>query len=314
MLLSKIRRATFAAAGLLATAGTASAHHLMGGKIPSTFAEGILSGLGHPIIGPDHLAFLVALGIAVGVGGLSFATPFFFLVAMVCGVAAHVAAFNIPASEMIVALSVIVAGVLLALDRRVPASGWAAIFSIAGFFHGYAYGESIYGAETTPLAAYLVGMLKPRMRLNGPAINPFNMAICNGSASETLRVRLLSSPHATQAPTIASGPTMLSKVGAPDHDNTAAPATRLAMPIAIRRSKFSWKMNHAIKAVAAPSTVRRSEAVAALVRARPNISRSGPRTPPTPIAAASHGKSARERDVSGAPVATEGTMCRNSAA
>ena len=159
MLLNRIRFATLVGAALVTTAGTASAHHLMGGKIPSTFADGILSGLGHPIIGPDHLAFLVALGVAVGVGGLSFATPFLFLVAMASGVAAHVAAFKIPAAEMIVALSVIVAGVLLALDRRIPASGWAAIFSIAGFFHGYAYGESIYGAETTPLAAYLVGLV-----------------------------------------------------------------------------------------------------------------------------------------------------------
>jgi urease accessory protein len=131
----------------------------MGGKIPSTFAEGIASGLGHPIIGPDHLAFLVALGIAVGGGGLSFTTPFLFLVAMAFGVAAHVAAFNIPAAEMIVALSVLVAGVLLALDRHLPASSWATIFGVAGFFHGYAYGESIYGAETTPLAAYLVGLV-----------------------------------------------------------------------------------------------------------------------------------------------------------
>ena len=159
MLLNRIRFATLVGAALVTTAGTASAHHLMGGKTPSTFADGILSGLGHPIIGPDHLAFLVAIGVAVGVGGLSFATPFLFLVAMACGVAAHVAAFNIPAAEMIVALSVVVAGVLLALDRRIPASGWAAIFSIAGFFHGYAYGESIYGAETTPLAAYLVGLV-----------------------------------------------------------------------------------------------------------------------------------------------------------
>jgi urease accessory protein len=100
MLLSRmIRSASLVAAGLLATAGTASAHHPMGGKIPSTFAEGIASGLGHPIIGPDHLAFLVALGIAVGVSGLSFLTPFLFLVAMACGVAAHVAAFNFPAAE-----------------------------------------------------------------------------------------------------------------------------------------------------------------------------------------------------------------------
>jgi urease accessory protein len=159
MLLNRICSAILVGAGLLATAGTASAHHVMGGKTPSTFTEGILSGIGHPIIGPDHLAFLVALGIAVGVGRLSFVTPFLFLVAMACGVAAHVAALNIPAAELIVAVSVLIAGVLIALDRRLTASAWAAIFSIAGFFHGYAYGESIYGAEPTPLAAYLVGLV-----------------------------------------------------------------------------------------------------------------------------------------------------------
>jgi urease accessory protein len=159
MLLSRIRYAALVGAGLFATAGTASAHHLMGGKTPSTFTEGILSGIGHPIIGPDHLAFLVALGIAVAIGRFSFAIPFLFLVAMACGVAAHVAAVNIPAAELIVAVSVLLAGVLIALDRRITASVWAIIFSIAGFFHGYAYGESIYGAEATPLAAYLEGLV-----------------------------------------------------------------------------------------------------------------------------------------------------------
>src|SRR5262249_29863369 len=46
---------------------SAFAHHVMGGKTPSTFVEGLLSGTGHPVIGPDHLAFLLAIGIAVGV-------------------------------------------------------------------------------------------------------------------------------------------------------------------------------------------------------------------------------------------------------
>jgi urease accessory protein len=159
MLWSRIRCATLAGAGLVATAGTASAHHLMGGKTPSTFTDGILSGVGHPIIGPDHLAFLVALGIAVGFGRLSLLTPFLFLLAMACGVAAHVAAINIPLAELIVAVSVLAAGVLIALDWSIPSSAWAALFSLAGFFHGYAYGESIYGAEPTPLAAYLVGLV-----------------------------------------------------------------------------------------------------------------------------------------------------------
>ena len=54
------------AAGVLLIAANlpASAHHLMGGKTPTTFTDGILSGLGHPIIGVDHLAFLVAVGLA----------------------------------------------------------------------------------------------------------------------------------------------------------------------------------------------------------------------------------------------------------
>jgi urease accessory protein len=159
MLLSRICYTTLIGAGFFASACTTSAHHLMGGKTPSTFADGILSGVGHPIIGPDHLAFLVALGIAVGVSRLSLVTPFLFLLAMACGVAAHVAAVNIPAAELIVAVSVLTAGVLITLDWNVPSAAWAAIFGIAGFFHGYAYGESIYGAEPTPLAAYLVGLV-----------------------------------------------------------------------------------------------------------------------------------------------------------
>jgi urease accessory protein len=159
MLWSRIRCASLVGAGLVATASTASAHHLMGGKTPSTFTDGILSGVGHPIIGPDHLAFLVALGIAVGVARLSLLTPFLFLLTMACGVGAHLASLDIPLAELIVAVSVLAAGVLIALDWSVSSGAWAALFSIAGFFHGYAYGESIYGAEPTPLAAYLIGLV-----------------------------------------------------------------------------------------------------------------------------------------------------------
>jgi len=59
-----------------------------------------------------------------------------------------------------------------------------------------------------------------------------------------------------QAPTIVMGPAKVASVGVPVQDKTAAPITRQAIPSAMRRSKFSWKMNHAISAVAAPSSVR----------------------------------------------------------
>ena len=96
---------------------------------------------------------------------------------------------------------------------------------------------------------------------------------------------------------IASGPTKLSSAGAPDQDSTATPAKRQSMPSATRRSKFSWKMNQAMSAVAAPSNVRSSDAAAASVRVSPAIKRIGPTTPPAAIAPASQDSSkARQWD------------------
>jgi urease accessory protein len=157
---SSFRRTTvLALSSLLLTVAPASAHHVMGGKMPSTFGEGLLSGLGHPVIGPDHLAFLIAVGIAVGVGGLSLALPVVFVAASAIGVALHVNAIEMPGAELIVAASVVVAGLLLARGRALPLAAWAALFGVAGLAHGYAYGESIFGAEPTPLWAYLLGLV-----------------------------------------------------------------------------------------------------------------------------------------------------------
>jgi urease accessory protein len=160
MNITTLRRTAFTAlAVLLATAGTASAHHVMGGGLPSTFSQGFLSGLGHPVIGPDHLAFLIAVGVAVGVGGLSLALPIVFVAASAIGVALHVHGMNLPGAELIVAATVIIAGFSLARGRELPLAAWAALFGVAGIAHGYAYGESIFGAEPTPLFAYLAGLV-----------------------------------------------------------------------------------------------------------------------------------------------------------
>jgi urease accessory protein len=143
----------------LVVAAPASAHHVMGGRTPATFAEGLLSGLGHPVIGPDHLAFLLAVGVVVGVGGLNLAFAAVFVTAMVIGVAIHVAGAGLPGAEIMVALSALLAGALLVRGRALPAAAWAVLFAGAGLLHGYAFGESIYGAEASPLHAYLLGLV-----------------------------------------------------------------------------------------------------------------------------------------------------------
>jgi len=151
------RTAPVAALSLFTT--SAFAHHVMGGKTPSTFVEGLLSGIGHPVIGPDHLAFLLAIGIAVGVGGLNLALPALFVVASAVGVMLHVNGINLPGAEIVVAASVLLAGFLLARGRALSVWMWAGLFAVAGIFHGYAFGESIFGAETSPLHAYLLGLI-----------------------------------------------------------------------------------------------------------------------------------------------------------
>jgi len=156
-----ISRGAFAVtAGLLLAAATpVLAHHPMGGMTPQTFSEGLLSGLGHPIIGLDHFAFLVlAILLSVALkGSARFLAPLAFVGATVAGTVLHLGAANIPMSETLVALSVVIAGVL-AVSRRFPgAFALSAIFAVSGILHGYAYGESIIGAETTPLLAYLAG-------------------------------------------------------------------------------------------------------------------------------------------------------------
>lgn len=157
---NKLRGAVAVAAGLLLAVSTSVfAHHPTGGMTPQTFSQGLLSGFGHPIIGLDHFAFLVvAMLLTYALKGTTrFLVPLAFIGATIGGTVLHLGAVNIPMSEMLVALSVVIGGVL-ALTRRYPgAFALSAIFAVSGILHGYAYGESIIGAETSPLIAYLVG-------------------------------------------------------------------------------------------------------------------------------------------------------------
>ena len=54
--------------GLFAS-GLAFAHHPLNGMPMETFLHGVLSGIGHPLLGSDHLAFILLVGlVAFGLG------------------------------------------------------------------------------------------------------------------------------------------------------------------------------------------------------------------------------------------------------
>ena len=142
---------------VLAMSAPAYAHHPMGGVTPSNFVEGLLSGIGHPLIGIDHLAFVIGIGLAASFLARGLIMPAFFIGATILGTGIHLLAVDLPIAEAVIPASVLLLGAMIVTKRDLPTVLWAGLFAVAGIFHGYAYGEAIIGAEATPLVAYLGG-------------------------------------------------------------------------------------------------------------------------------------------------------------
>jgi len=146
-----------AALGSLSLAAPAFAHHAMGGVTPSNAFEGFVSGLAHPVIGIDHLAFVVSVGVAAAFMARRLLSPLAFVGATLVGCMISVVGASLPLAELVITLSVVLVGGIVLSGRGVSAGLLTAIFAAAGVFHGAAYGEAIVGAETGPLLAYLLG-------------------------------------------------------------------------------------------------------------------------------------------------------------
>jgi len=151
-------RLVFSVSAVALGAAPAFAHHVMGGRMPATFAEGILSGLGHPVIGLDHFAAVVAVGCLAAAHRAGPVLALGFVMSMMGGVVLHLKGTTVPAAEIMVALSVIILGAIMLRGQNLATGAALTLFALVGLVHGYALGESIYGAEQTPLYAYLLGL------------------------------------------------------------------------------------------------------------------------------------------------------------
>lgn len=150
--------------------GTALAHHVMGGKLPSTLMSGLLSGLGHPVIGLDHLAAVLAAGFIASAHPAGPLLVAGYVIAMMTGVAVHVGGASLPFAEVLVALTVMALGAVMIWRKNTATPAALALFVVVGLIHGYALGESIFGAEQTPLFAYLAGLAVIQMAIAGAAM------------------------------------------------------------------------------------------------------------------------------------------------
>src|SRR5688572_16643808 len=147
-----------AAAVLLLVPALAYAHHPMGGTTPATMIEGLLSGLGHPIIGVDHFIFIAGAGVLAAKFGRGWILPLVFVFASIFTTLVRYLGADAGLGELPVAASLVVLGAMM-LAKATPREGVIALlFLLAGTIHGHALGEAIVGAEQTPLVAYLAGL------------------------------------------------------------------------------------------------------------------------------------------------------------
>lgn len=128
------RRHTLFGLSLLVASGAALAH-------PGHGASSLVSGFAHPLLGPDHLLTMLAVGVyaAQQKGAGRWALPLTFVLAMLGGTALGAWGMALPAVEQGVAVSLLVLGVLLALAVRLPLGVAAPLVACFAVFHGHAH-------------------------------------------------------------------------------------------------------------------------------------------------------------------------------
>ena len=129
------------------TTKSAIAHHPMGGKMPANLWEGLLSGMGHPIIGIDHLSFVVGVGLIAAGMSNSILVLVSFLATAMLGTGIHLLSIDLPLTEIAIAISVVALGAMLAFKQKLNTPLVIIFAAISGIFHGYAYGEAIIGCK-----------------------------------------------------------------------------------------------------------------------------------------------------------------------
>lgn len=117
----------------------------MGHEANSLQFGSFLGGLTHPVLGPDHFLAMVSVGIvSAQIGGRAIWTvPATFVIVMAMGGALGLLDVGLTAIEIGIAFSVLVLGVAIAADRKLPVALAMVAVGVFAVFHGYAHGAEM---------------------------------------------------------------------------------------------------------------------------------------------------------------------------
>jgi urease accessory protein len=128
-----------------------------------------LTGFVHPLLGLDHLASMVAVGIwsaltARRAGPELLWGPLGFANLLLAGAMLGLLGVELPAVEPMVAASLLVLGLLVVSRLRLPGMGAAMLVGVFAIFHGLAHGTEL--ANSSSAFQTLAGMLSATVLLH----------------------------------------------------------------------------------------------------------------------------------------------------
>ncbi|MDO6442885.1 HupE/UreJ family protein [Marinobacter sp. 2_MG-2023] len=146
----KLTAKLLTAAALLTASASAMAH-------PGHTEGGFTSGLMHPMLGLDHLLAMAAIGFwsVRQSTTMKNSTPLFVIGGMILGAAIAWGGMSLPGVETGIALSVLLAGILIATMAKLPTAVGGTLVAAFMVFHGFAHGTEMPAGAA--LVAYLVG-------------------------------------------------------------------------------------------------------------------------------------------------------------
>lgn len=138
---------------ILISAGPAAAH------VEGGLAGGFGSGFAHPLLGLDHIAAMVAVGLWGAFLGAPaiWVLPIVFPLVMAFGGILGILGVPLPGVEIGIAISAVVLGLMVALAVRPHLAIAAIIVGAFAIFHGYAHGTEL--PEDSNAVAYSAGFV-----------------------------------------------------------------------------------------------------------------------------------------------------------
>jgi urease accessory protein len=159
------RRDVVAVMLLLVVSVTPLSAHVQQGQ-----AEGFLTGVRHPVSGLDHVLAMIAVGLwgaQLGAPAI-WLLPVTFPMMMAAGGFLALVGVAVPGVETGVALSALLLGAMVALERRPPLAAAAVLVGVFAIFHGHAHGAELPPGQSG--LAYSIGFVVATGCLHGVGI------------------------------------------------------------------------------------------------------------------------------------------------